>query len=263
MTDADHDPGRQTGAATIPAEQTWARTPHLPPPRRRGVTIGGGVLAAFALLVAAAGAAGVAAGWTAHERLPLGGFRPLAALAAGGVGFLIACVALYRAAMLLDPHLPGPFAPDGRRTFARHLSLLFHLMLFNSLTRTLILPVPLVTLLYRALGARIGRDSYVAGMLFDPEWVAIGERVMVGHQATLIPHVIENGLVSIKPIEIGSDCTIGAGAIVLSGTVIADGAMVAAGAVVAKNTRIPAGETWGGIPARRLGAPAPGRAGAA
>lgn len=224
-----------------------------PEPRRHGVTIGGGELALFALLMAVAGSAGLAAALPAYRHLPLGDFRPLAALAVGGAGFLFASVGLYRAVLGLDPHLPGPFLAGGRRTFARNLALLFHLLLFNSLTRTLVLPVPLMTLFYRALGTRIGHDSYVAGMLFDPEWVVIGERVMIGHQATLIPHVIENGLVAIYPIEIGSDCTIGAGAIVLSGTAIADGAIIAAGAVVAKGTRIGPGETWGGIPARRLG----------
>jgi len=33
---------------------------------------------------------------------------------------------------------------------------------------------------------------------------------------------------------------------------IGDDAIVSSGAVVTKGTRIPAGEVWGGVPARRL-----------
>jgi carbonic anhydrase/acetyltransferase-like protein (isoleucine patch superfamily) len=47
--------------------------------------------------------------------------------------------------------------------------------------------------------------------------------------------------------------------VVLPGAVIEAGAIVAAGAVVAKNVRIPAGEIWGGVPARKIGEVAAGQ----
>lgn len=52
------------------------------------------------------------------------------------------------------------------------------------------------------------------------------------------------------PIRVGSNVWLGCHVVVLPGVTIGDGAVVGAGAVVTKD--IPAGETWGGVPARPL-----------
>lgn len=57
--------------------------------------------------------------------------------------------------------------------------------------------------------------------------------------------VVERSFVRIK-----RNATLYVGAIVLPGVTVGEGAVVAAGAVVTCD--IPAGETWGGVPARRI-----------
>lgn len=52
-------------------------------------------------------------------------------------------------------------------------------------------------------------------------------------------------------VTIGDDVWLGAGATVLPGVAIGDGAILAAGAVATQS--VPAGEIWGGVPARRIG----------
>ena len=74
----------------------------------------------------------------------------------------------------------------------------------------------------------------------------IGARVTVGHGATVHAATVNDG------------AFIGMGAVILDGAVVESGAIVAAGAVVPPGTRIPSGEVWGGAPARRLRATAPG-----
>eukprot|EP00890_Picochlorum_soloecismus_P003294 jgi/Picsp_1/3966/NSC_01478-R1_protein len=68
----------------------------------------------------------------------------------------------------------------------------------------------------------------------------IGSDVTIGHQ------------VSIHGSTIGDEALIGMGATILEGSKIEKGAMVAAGAIVGPRTVIPAGEIWGGKPAKYL-----------
>ena len=51
-------------------------------------------------------------------------------------------------------------------------------------------------------------------------------------------------------IDIGSNVWVGAGCVILPGAVIGDDAVIAAGSVV--RGTVPAGELWGGVPARKI-----------
>jgi len=124
--------------------------------------------------------------------------------------------------------------------------------LFGSITKTHFLPVPLLRLVYVALGASLGVNTYSAGVILDPPLTSIGNDCLIGHDAVLFSHEIENDHFSLNPIRIGNNVTVGAMAIIMPGVTIDDNAMVAAGAVVTKGTHIGAGEVWGGIPAKCL-----------
>jgi len=96
----------------------------------------------------------------------------------------------------------------------------------------------------------------------DDHWIKIGERTNL-QDGTVVHLSKDTG-----PTWIGSDITIGhgaiihgctlmdrsmvgIGAIVLDGVVVETGAIVAAGAVVSPGKRVPAGEMWAGCPARK------------
>ncbi|GAA0170577.1 hypothetical protein Leryth_014692 [Lithospermum erythrorhizon] len=68
----------------------------------------------------------------------------------------------------------------------------------------------------------------------------IGDNVTVGHSAILHGCTVED------------EAFVGMGATLLDGVVVEKHAMVAAGALVRQNTKIPAGEVWGGNPAKFL-----------
>ena len=127
---------------------------------------------------------------------------------------------------------------------------------------------------YQMLGAKIGKGTVIcrrADVLFPKglrlaQNVAVGWSVdldarggiFVGHDTNISSHTrfitgshdIDDPkfTASFQPIRIGHHCWIGTGATVLQGVTIGDGAVVAAGAVVTKD--IPAGEVWGGVPAK-------------
>jgi acetyltransferase-like isoleucine patch superfamily enzyme len=190
--------------------------------------------------------------WLLLGDLPLGDFRGVVLSAAAVVFVYLYAFLVYRLFLYLFPLKAGDVAEGSREEFAAQVNILFYLMLFNSLIRTHFLPIPVLRLVYLALGARLGDNTYSAGVILDPPLTSIGDNTIVGHDAVLFSHAIEGKRFSLDPITIGNNVTIGAKAVIMSGVTIGDGAIVSAGAVVTKGTRIGAAEIWGGVPARLL-----------
>lgn len=206
----------------------------------------------FFALFAVALALGLGTTWLLLGGLPLGDFRGVTLVIAGVVFIYLYAFLVYRLFLHFVPLQEGELAEGSRAEFAAQVNILFYLILFNTLIRTHFLPVPLMRLVYLALGAKLGTNTYSAGVLLDPALTRIGDNCIVGHDAALFAHAIEGTRFSLAAIQIGNNVTIGATAVVMSDVVIGDGAIVSAGAIVNKGTRIGAGEVWGGVPARWL-----------
>lgn len=185
--------------------------------------------------------------------LPLGDFRGVFLVAAAVILVYLYAFGVYRLFLRLMPLQHGDLPPGSRAEFVAQVNFLFYLLLFNSLIQTHFLPVPLMRLIYQALGTRMGSNSYSVGAILDPPLTKLGANCIIGHDAVLFSHAIEGHRLALSPIEIGDNVTIGAKAVIMAGVRIDDGAMVSAGAVVRKDTHIAAREVWGGVPARRLG----------
>ena len=89
--------------------------------------------------------------------------------------------------------------------------------------------------------------------IFGAGGVRVGARSMIstGCNITSVTHPDELALRMTcieNPVNIGVDCWLGAGAIVLPGVTIGDGSIIAAGAVVTRD--VPAGSVAVGVPAR-------------
>lgn len=207
--------------------------------------------AVFLVLFAAAIAAGVATVAIFPGRM-LGDFRGVVMALLGLVVVFGYTVAACRIFLGFFPLHEGPIDKGSKREFAYHVYLLFYLVLFQPLTRSHVVPVPLMKLVYLGLGARLGANSYSAGTLLDPPLTVVGDNCIIGHDSVLICHAVEGEDLALAGIRLGHNVTIGAKAVILPGVSIGDGAVVAVGAVVAKGTKIGANELWGGIPARRM-----------
>lgn len=129
---------------------------------------------------------------------------------------------------------------------------------------------------YRLMGAKLGRNTFPCRRveILLPKGLKLADNVAVGwyaeldarggiivdHDTNISSHVkIITGSHDIddpdytadfKPVYVGHHCWIGTGAVILQNVSIGDGAVVAAGAVVTKD--IPAGEVWGGVPAKYI-----------
>lgn len=94
----------------------------------------------------------------------------------------------------------------------------------------------------------------------EPWLVTVGDRTEISFGVTFITHdgstwVFRNqekykDVLRFGRISVGDNCFIGANSTILPGVKVGDGAIVGACSLVTKN--IPAGEIWGGVPARYI-----------
>lgn len=106
---------------------------------------------------------------------------------------------------------------------------------------------------YIGRGSVLGDEVHLNHGVFLPNHSRVGNRVFIGPNATFTddkhPRVNNPGYIAEPPV-IEDDANIGAGAVILPGVRLGKGCTVGAGAVVTRD--VPAGETWAGMPARRL-----------
>ena len=74
--------------------------------------------------------------------------------------------------------------------------------------------------------------------------------MVIGGKAVINAHLTEKGELVMAPVVIGNDALIGTESIIQPGCTIGEGAVIASRAVVPKWTNVPAGEVWGGLPAK-------------
>lgn len=114
-------------------------------------------------------------------------------------------------------------------------------------------PTPLSQLFYRMMGMKIGRGTTInTTYISDPSLIELGDRVTIGGSATIVAHYGQAGLIVIAPVKIGSGTTIGLRATIMGGVTIGENVRIMPHSVVLPKTVIPADESWGGVPAKKL-----------
>lgn len=105
----------------------------------------------------------------------------------------------------------------------------------------------------------IERDTFVNRNCYIEAEAAVelGRQVHLGTGVTILTttHAVgpadrRAGPLKVEPVRVGNGAWIGANATLLPGARVGAGAVIGAGAVVVG--QVPDGETWGGVPARRI-----------
>ncbi|MCB1721472.1 MAG: acyltransferase [Alphaproteobacteria bacterium] len=198
----------------------------------------------IAVIIAALGAAIYGIGG-----LPLGPFYSIAVLLSGLVFFFVFLLLAYRLVLAIRPLKSGVLEAGSAQETTYLIYSLFILMGFGSLMRSGMIPIPALPPLYKALGAKIGRNTCIAGMIAVPPLVKIGEDCHIGHGAVLSPHAADEVPPSIQPITIGDHVTIGIYSVILQDVEIGNHAVINSNSTVSEGTRIGDNEIWGGSPA--------------
>ena len=128
---------------------------------------------------------------------------------------------------------------------------LFYLVRFTFLPFATLTPFGIWFL--KAMGMKMGRNPYVnTELISDPQLITLGDDVVIGGSATIFAHYGGGGFLVIEPVVIGSRVTIGLRATVMGDVTIGEGATILAHSVLLPGSRVGPGETWGGVPARRI-----------
>jgi len=106
---------------------------------------------------------------------------------------------------------------------------------------------------YRVCGAKIGKNTQInTHRLNDPFLIRIDDDCVIGGGATFNGHLVEKGQMVFAPIHMHKGSLVGTGAIVQPGVTVGVDAVVASEALIPKYRTIPAGEVWGGLPAKLI-----------
>jgi acetyltransferase-like isoleucine patch superfamily enzyme len=184
--------------------------------------------------------------------LSLASYRPIATILISIFLIYALNIATLRLFLWQRPLIEGFYKEGSPEEFTYSVYVMFYLFLLNTLTPSMLIPIPLMRIIYICLGARLGKNSYSSGVIFDPSMIQIGNNTILGFDSVLCPHAIEGNKIFYGKIIIGHNVTVGMRAMILADCIIEDNAIVAAGSLVKKGTHIKAGETWGGIPAKLL-----------
>jgi acetyltransferase-like isoleucine patch superfamily enzyme len=116
----------------------------------------------------------------------------------------------------------------------------------------LFFPVFLQPVFYSLLGAKIGKNVAVGGVITDPMLTRIQDYAVIGQDSVITSHTIVRDKIFLETVYIEQGATIGINAVIMPGVVVGKNSIVAPGAVVLMDTKIPPNEFWGGIPAKKI-----------
>lgn len=111
---------------------------------------------------------------------------------------------------------------------------------------------PLITLYYRLMGAKIGRNCHIGtSNIGIPDMIQMGHNCAIGFDARLTGYIVEDGWLKIGTIQLGNHCFIGSRSVISINTTMHDGAKLDDMSMLPTAHQIPAEQFYSGSPARQ------------
>lgn len=105
----------------------------------------------------------------------------------------------------------------------------------------------------RMMGAKIGKDVvFNTQHVYDLDILEVGDRTVIGANASILGHVGEKSRLVRQPVKIGKNCTVGQYANIFPGVTMGDNCHVGAMSLVPKGSTLDANAVYGGVPVRKI-----------
>lgn len=105
----------------------------------------------------------------------------------------------------------------------------------------------------KAMGMKIGRHAFInTEYISDPGLITIGDDAALGGSVRIFAHYGGGGNLVIAPVKVGDRATLGLACCVMGDVVIGNDAVILPESVLLPGSRVGDGETWGGVPARKI-----------
>ncbi len=105
----------------------------------------------------------------------------------------------------------------------------------------------------RMMGAKIGRDVvFNTQHVYDLDLLEVGDKTVIGANASILGHVGEKGKLVRQPVKIGNYCTVGQYTNIFPGVTMGDNCHVGAMSLVPKGSTLDANAIYGGVPVRKI-----------
>jgi non-ribosomal peptide synthetase-like protein len=198
--------------------------------------LGALVLAALELLAASAGWVGLVAG------------APAAVAMAAITAAALTVVAKW---VVIGRYVPGQHPLWSGFVWRDEIVNSLHEQLAGAWLLTTALATPVMTAYLRAMGARVGRDTWVETLsVTEFDLVDLGPGCAVNRGACIETHLFHDRLMRLGPARLGAGVTLGPHAVVLLDSEVGPAASVGARSVVLRAERLPASTRWLGVPVR-------------
>ncbi len=156
---------------------------------------------------------------------------------------------LVRLLLKLRPMPAGEYAMDSAVfTYWKLLTIVIRLGQGALLPFTPVFVRPLVAVLF---GARVGANVALGGTIDDPYRVEVGDGAVLGSASLVSGNMLHGGKLTCGPVKIGAGATVGINSVVFPNTLVGENSTLLGGSYVMPGSKIPAGETWRGNPARK------------
>lgn len=110
---------------------------------------------------------------------------------------------------------------------------------------------PLIVLYYRLLGAKIGKNCYIAtSHVGVHDMLQLGDECSIGYDARLWGYAVEDGWLKIGKVSLGDKCFVGARSVMGIHTAMGHGAGLDDMSLLPTHQQIPAGQFYAGSPAK-------------